>query len=97
MAALGNWEGAFGQWLTVAVDSGKAQRHRGKAMFNLAVANEMLGQPAEALGWAQRSHYECEHYEAGEYILLLRERLMDKVRLQRQMTVTDSELINVSE
>ncbi len=81
----GDWENAQMYWQADALSEGGREIRKGKAAFNLAVASEMLGHPAEAVRWAQISHYEYGQYDAGTYILLLRKRLLDSYYIRGQM------------
>lgn len=84
-AAHGDWEIAQRHWESSLLQEPGRDFTKAKAAFNLAVAHEMLGQPREAIRWAQVSHYEYGEYDAGTYILLLRQRLLDSYHIREQM------------
>lgn len=81
LALAGNWTNAAVHWQSIANSATTRTALRAKAAYNLALASEMLGQLEQALEWAQRAHFEFEHHESGDYILLLRQRIMDNYEI----------------
>ena len=57
-AEVANWVGAMEVW--VDLTEHRKRKTAGRACLNMAVANEVLGNPEDALGWAQRSY---EYYD----------------------------------
>lgn len=67
-----DWQSAYDYWLPDA-DSGN-KLVRSKALFNLALASEMLGHVDEAIRWANESYHSRYHTQTERYLYKLGKR-----------------------
>lgn len=80
----GDWMKAAEIWQAVA-DQKNDMKATGKAVFNIAVANECLGRLDSALDWATKAYNEHGVSEAKAYIDTLKMRQNDQRKLEQQL------------
>lgn len=78
-----DWEGAARTWEDVFNSSIKS-KEKGKAAFNLALANEVLGNLVEAQKWIQTSYVEDGQNTALVYSSILDARVREQAKLKEQ-------------
>lgn len=81
-AEVGNWEQAATVW-----ESGLSKapiEDAGYLTYNIAVANEVLGDLELALNWAEESYVKYGNEDALNYVNLLKERLIDEDQVRQQ-------------
>jgi len=83
MAVRGDWQQAAEIWQKFA--NHPRQKVAKRAMYNRAVAAEMLGKYDEALEWARRAADTYGLRNANRYIFVLNARLNELQRLDQQM------------
>ncbi len=81
LEATGDWERAGLAWKELVDDPNTKISHR--ARFNMAVTNEMLGMPRDAMGWL----------EMAEEVRVTKDSKKYKERLEKQMLIYD--LVNL--
>lgn len=84
-AQVNNWEGAIEDWKR-ALSMGD-EKSKGRAAYNLAVANEVLGYLHESKKWAQTAYTEYDNKQAKSYVPLLDDRINDAAKLADQLGV----------
>jgi hypothetical protein len=83
MVHVNDWKGAAEQWQS---DVGKSsEKVSGRAAYNLAVANEVLGNLETALEWANKAYKEFGNRKARAYVSILENRIRDRDRLKQQL------------
>ena len=71
-AEMANWEGAMELWIDLTEHP--RRKTAGRACLNMGVASEVLGRPAEARQWAQKSYELYKDKLGRDYVkILLRE------------------------
>ena len=78
-----DWEKAVSIWKGVLENSEK--KIAGRAAYNIAVAEEVLGDLEEAYNWAKKSYTEYGNKSALHYMRILRTRIEDRNRLREQL------------
>ena len=81
---VGRWDDAARIWKNIYY---RAEDHqtKGRVAFNLAVAGEAKGQLEIAKYWAEEAWVKHELKEAKSYIELLKDRMTDQDRLEKQL------------
>jgi hypothetical protein len=82
-ADMNDWQGAIRTWengLTIA-----SAKDKGKLCYNLAVANEVLGDYETAKKWITKSYVDFGNKKARQYSYMLDQRLRQEDRAQQQM------------
>lgn len=80
---VADWKSAIDAWMPV-VDGG-SRKKAGRAAFNIAVANEVLGDLEKAKEWAARSHTEFREKDADDYYRRLNNRIVEEGIVEEQM------------
>lgn len=80
---VADWEGAAEYWQKAV--STADRKTRGRAAFNLAVANEVLGNLEEAKSWADKAYTDYGNKKARDYSNLLRNRMWEVQKVKEQM------------
>ncbi|MCB0587000.1 MAG: hypothetical protein KDD06_16975 [Phaeodactylibacter sp.] len=83
-AKSGDWEAASDIWVSL-VNTAIDEKNRGRAAYNMAVANEREGQLRGALQWARRAYNDFGNKKARSYIELIRQRIYEQERVEEQM------------
>jgi hypothetical protein len=83
LARVNNWNEAAKIWKPLSNDANPKTARR--AMFNLAVANEVLGDLNSAVDWSEKA-YKMGLQRALEYNGILRQRIFDQQRLDNQLS-----------
>jgi len=73
LAAAGDWRGAIAGWQAVVEDSG-SKTLRSKAMLNIALGYEILGDVGSAISWALESYNTMYRPLTYEYLEILKRR-----------------------
>ena len=81
-ARVNDWEGAAKIWKQLSYNPNPKISRR--AMFNMAVASEYLGELNSAIDWSEKS-YKLGLNRALNYNGILRQRLFDQQRLDKQL------------
>ncbi len=84
-AKRGNWDSAISTWKIEAQNADP--EIAGRACYNMAVASERNGDLETALIWANKALTEYNNKKAAAYIAILKQRLADQQRLDRQMGI----------
>ena len=87
-ARVSDWNGAAQIWK--ALTNHENQKTAAKAMFNLAVANEVLGDINSAVSWSEQS-YKKGLNRALSYNNILRQRVFEQERLENQLSKPEDE------
>ena len=82
-AKQGRWNEAAEIWTNVA--NSPDPDIAGYACYNLALANEMNGDLDTAISWAEKSYTDYGNKKARKYIDILKGRLYDQGRLDKQL------------
>ncbi len=88
-ALKGNWKNAAQFWRDALSDP--AMKNKAKAGFNLALASEMEGLLEPALQWAQESYRFFPDSVNKTYIDILKERIAQQEKIDRQMGFEEKE------
>ncbi len=83
-ARTGDWEQASEIWTSI-VNTAADPKNRGRAAYNMAVANEREGQLRAALQWARRAYTDFGNKNARTYTEIIRQRIFDQERVEEQM------------
>lgn len=83
-ARTGEWEQASDIWMSV-VNTAADPKNRGRAAYNMAVANEREGKLRAALQWARRAYTDFGNKKAQTYTDIIRQRIFDQERVEEQM------------
>lgn len=83
MAYVNDWEGAAALWSSIIPSSKRVTA--GKAAYNLAIANEVLGNLDEAKAWAAKAYAQYGNKMARDYSYVLDRRIRENQRLNTQM------------
>jgi hypothetical protein len=84
-----DWEGAAEIWRPMTsfqID----RKAAGRACYNMAVANEVMGRLEDALTWARKASYDYNNKKARAYINEINRRIQDQRRLDSQMGNTNN-------
>ncbi|MEM6319628.1 MAG: DUF6340 family protein [Bacteroidota bacterium] len=84
MAKTKDWRGAAKVW-THIVQSSSNEETRGKAAYNIAVANECLGKLQVAKDWAQRAYVEFNNKKAKNYVNTIDQRIYERQLVEEQL------------
>lgn len=79
-----DWEGAFKTWYSVYEFSVK-KKQRAKAAFNMALAQEVLGNLNEAQKWAGEAYVDGGKDEMLRYVEILDARIREQQKLNEQL------------
>jgi hypothetical protein len=82
-AKQGRWTEAAGIWESVV--NSPDPKIAGYACYNLALASEMNGDLETAISWAEKSYTSYGNKRARQYIGILKNRLYDQGRLDKQL------------
>src|SRR5258706_11047244 len=82
-AEVNDWKGALTTW--EGAMNGAIQKDAARLSYNIAVANEVLGNTADAKNWASRSYVDCGNKKAKSYLYMIENRLRDEELSDRQM------------
>lgn len=83
-ARTGDWEQASRIWEAI-VNNATDPKNRGRAAYNMAVANEREGRLRAALQWARRAYTDFGNKNARAYTEIIRQRIFDRERVEEQM------------
>jgi hypothetical protein len=83
MADVGQWEEAARTW--EAAIPASPPKEAGYLAYNVAIANEVLGDLDAAVAWAQASYVDYGNKDARDYVQLLRSRIRRENLLQEQL------------
>ncbi len=83
MAYVNDWEGAASLWASIIPSSKRVTA--GKAAYNLAIANEVLGNLDEAKAWTAKAYTLYGNKMARDYSYVLDRRIRENQRLNNQM------------
>jgi len=86
MAETRDWKGAAKIWNQL-VSRATDQETRGKAAFNMAVANECLGKLEIAKDWAQRAYVNFGNKKARGYLNTIERRIYEQQLVAEQMGI----------
>ena len=84
-AQTNNWEGALEDWINASNNSPK-KKVRKRAMFNIALAYEVLGDLDNARKWAQDTYSGYGLKKARDYVRVIENRMWQEQRLEEQMS-----------
>lgn len=84
----GHWGKAANKWQTV-LRSNANQKNKAKAAFNLAVANEVMGNLDAALDWAIKSYEKYDFNKSRYYITALEYRIEMEERALAQLAAAE--------
>ncbi len=84
MAETKDWRGAAKIWNEV-VSSSYDEETRGKAAYNMAIANECLGKLQNARDWAQKAYVDFGNKKAKSYIQTIENRIYEQQVVEEQM------------
>jgi len=84
MAETKDWQGAAKVWTNVLSDSFEEDT-KGKAAYNIAIANECLGKLQNARDWAQRAYVDFGNKRAKGYIQTIEKRIYEQQLVEEQM------------
>ena len=79
-----DWKGAAEIWQGVVINNPDL-KIKGKAAYNLALANEVQGNLDSAIEWCRKSANEFGNKKARSYVKILEDRLANQKRLDSQM------------
>jgi hypothetical protein len=65
--------------------NGATEKDAARLSYNIAVANEVLGNIAEAKSWASRSYVDYGNKKAKNYLYMIENRLRDEELSDQQM------------
>lgn len=82
-AEVNDWQGALTTWQNAM--NGASGKDAARLSYNIAVANEVLGNTEEAKKWASRSYVDYGNKEAKSYLYMIENRLRDEELSDRQM------------
>ena len=82
-AKTGEWDQASEVWTSLVNTAD--EKNRGRAAYNMAVANEREGQLRAALQWARRAYTDFGNKKARNYVDLIRQRIFEQERVEEQM------------
>lgn len=80
---VADWKSAIEAWMPVV--EGGSRKKAGRAAFNIAVAQEVLGDLEKAKEWAARAHTEFREKEADDYYRVLKNRIVEDGIVEEQM------------
>lgn len=80
---VNNWNGAAEIWKKYVNEP--SVKIGGRATYNMALANEVLGDLDAALEWANKAYLNFGLKKARSYVGILQRRIYDKGRLDKQM------------
>jgi hypothetical protein len=83
LASAKKWEEADKVWRDVA--SYEKKKTAGRAAYNVAISQEVLGNLYDAQEWATYAYTEFGNKEARSYINIINRRIADNERAQKQM------------
>lgn len=83
-AQTGNWDGAAELW-EKEIENPKS-KIAGRAYYNMAIINEINGNPDAAVEWASKSYSDYEIKDALDYLNILKDRIYrnEQLRLQTE-------------
>jgi hypothetical protein len=82
-AEVNDWQGAMTTWQNAM--NGASQKDAARLSYNIAVANEVLGNTEDAKKWASRSYVDYGNKDAKSYLYMIENRLRDEELSDRQM------------
>ena len=82
-AEVNDWQGALATWEGAV--NGASQKDAARLSYNIAVANEVLGNTDAAKTWASRSYVDYGNKKAKSYLYMIERRLRDEEISQQQM------------
>lgn len=85
LAEVKDWSGAIDAW-EKAIKQGDT-KSKGRAAYNLAVANEVLGYLHESKNWAQKAYAEYGEKQSKNYVRILDQRIVESAKVAEQMGV----------
>lgn len=84
LAETRDWRGAAKIWNEV-VSSSYDDETKGKAAYNMAIANECLGKLQNARDWAQKAYVDYGNKRAKNYIQTIENRIFEQQVVEEQM------------
>lgn len=84
MAETRDWRGAAKIWNEV-VSNSYDEETKGKAAYNMAIANECLGKLQNARDWAQKAYVNYGNKKAKSYIQTIENRIYEQQVVEEQM------------
>ncbi|MBL4655008.1 MAG: hypothetical protein JKY33_04215 [Bacteroidia bacterium] len=84
MVITNDWARAAELWSAI-VNNDPKTKTKGKAAYNMALANEVQGNLPGAVEWAKKSAYDFGNKKARSYINVLEARISEQRRLNQQM------------
>jgi hypothetical protein len=94
LVKVGDWAAAEGIWLKLSEDSNS--KFRGRAEFNMALAQEKDGRIRKAISWAKKAEITLDNGKSRDYVVVLERRLEERKRLRKQMREPRSKRENPS-
>ena len=82
-ASVGDWNGAAAIWKEVTQNAD--EKTAGRAAYNMALANEVMGKLELAKDWAIQSYTKYGNKKAKQYANILESRILDQERVNQQM------------
>ncbi len=84
MAETRDWRGAAETWTTI-VSNSYEEETKGKAAYNIAIANECIGKLQNARDWAQKAYVDYGNKKAKNYIQTIERRIYEQQIVEEQM------------
>lgn len=84
MAETRDWRGAAEVWTTI-ISNTYEEETKGKAAYNIAIANECLGKLQNARDWAQKAYVDYGNKRAKGYIQTIERRIYEQQIVEEQM------------